>query len=78
VNKLFVLRDSSSTGVRRPVRRGWVAEADIDVGIVLNFLELMRHVVGEEYEIYLRIGVRLWSILRTKDKSVMGKLDSYA
>jgi hypothetical protein len=51
MNKLLVLSHSGPPGVGRPVRRGRVTKTDIDVRIVLDFFELVRHVVGEEHEV---------------------------
>lgn len=51
INQIPVLSHSGSTGVGRPVCGGWVTEANIDVRIILDFLELVRHVVRKEREV---------------------------
>lgn len=50
INQIPVLRHSGPTGVGRPICGGRVTEADINVRIILDFLELVRHVVREEHK----------------------------
>jgi hypothetical protein len=55
INQIPILRHSGPTGVGRPICGGRVAKADINVRVILDFLELVRHVVREEHKVQLRV-----------------------
>jgi len=55
LDQFLVLRHFSDPTMARPVRVGVIAEADIDVIVISDFLEFLRSVVGDEEEGKLRV-----------------------
>lgn len=52
-DQLLVPADFRLSRVRSPIGRGGVVEADVDIGVVLYFVEFVADVVGEEDEIQM-------------------------
>ena len=50
LHQLPILRHLRHAGDRDPVRAALVVEAEVHLGVVVDFVELLRGVVGEEVE----------------------------
>jgi hypothetical protein len=55
LNQLLVLADLSLAGVRSPAGGGRVAEADVDVRVMFDFVEFVADVVSEEDKVTLSV-----------------------
>lgn len=51
---LLVLGDFGNAGVRRPVGGGRVKEGHVDVRVVVDLVELVRHLVRDKDQGHLR------------------------
>jgi hypothetical protein len=57
LDQILVLADLGLSGVRSPVGSGGITETEVDVRVMLDFVELVADIVGEEDEVQLRVAL---------------------
>lgn len=55
LDQFLILRHLRSAAVACPIRAGVITEADVDVIVIVNFVEFSRNIVGDEDESKLRV-----------------------
>lgn len=58
LNEFFVVDNRCDTTITGPTRRRVIVEADIDMVVILNLLDLLSSVIGDEDEGGLAVGCR--------------------